>query len=44
MDEVGERRDLRGSGCWSVIPYVHGEGFVVLLCLLKSGLSLPKGV
>jgi hypothetical protein len=42
MDELGEHRDLRDSGHRNVISYVHGEKCVVLLCLLKSGLSLPK--
>jgi hypothetical protein len=42
MDELSEHRDLRGSGRRSVICYIHGEGCVVLLCLLKSGLSLHE--
>jgi hypothetical protein len=25
MDERGGHEDLRGSGHWSVIPYVHGR-------------------
>jgi hypothetical protein len=30
MDEHGEHRDLRGSGCQSVIPYIHDRKGVVL--------------
>jgi hypothetical protein len=36
MDEHGEHEDLRGSGCQSVIHYVHGR--MELYC---SSLSLP---
>jgi hypothetical protein len=34
MDEHGEHQDLRGSGRWSVIPYVYGRMRVVLLKVL----------
>jgi hypothetical protein len=30
IDEHGEQEDLRGSGCRSVIPYIHGR--MVLYC------------
>jgi hypothetical protein len=28
--------NLRGSGCWSVIPYVHGRMRVVLQCAVEA--------
>jgi hypothetical protein len=41
MDEHGEHRDLHGSGCRSVIPYVHERvGSCIAVYLLKSRLSL----
>jgi hypothetical protein len=42
MDELSEHRDLRGSGHWSVITYVHGKECIVLLCLLLSGLRSKR--
>jgi hypothetical protein len=30
LDERSENQDLRGSGCQSVIPYIHGRKRVVL--------------
>jgi hypothetical protein len=38
MDESGGHQDLRGSGRWSVIPYVHGR--TKLYCTSLSCLSL----
>jgi hypothetical protein len=31
LDERSGHQDLRGSGRWSIIPYVHGRMGVVLL-------------
>jgi hypothetical protein len=39
MDECGRHEDLRGSGCRSVIPYVHGR--TELYCSSLPCLSLP---
>jgi hypothetical protein len=36
MDERSGHQDLRGSGRWSVTPYVHGK--IELYC---SSLALP---
>jgi hypothetical protein len=44
MDERGGHEDLRGSGRWSVIPYVHGRTELYcssLPCLSLSFLSTP---
>jgi hypothetical protein len=38
MDESGGHQDLRGSGRWSVIPYVHGR--TELYCTSLPCLSL----
>jgi hypothetical protein len=35
MNEHGGHEDLRGSGHWSVIPYVHGRMGVVLQCAIQ---------
>jgi hypothetical protein len=35
MKEHGVHGDLRGSGIWSVIPYVHGRmRVIVLMCVV----------
>jgi hypothetical protein len=39
MDEHGGHEDLRGSGRWSVIPYVYGR--TELYCSSVPCLSLP---
>jgi hypothetical protein len=38
MVERGGHKDLRGSGHWSIIPYVHGR--TELYCLSVPYLSL----
>jgi hypothetical protein len=40
IDERGGRQDLRGSGCRSVIPYVHGR--TGLYCLSMPCLCEPE--
>jgi hypothetical protein len=39
IDERGGHKDLRGSGHWSVIHYIHGR--TELYCSRLSCLSLP---
>jgi hypothetical protein len=39
MNEYGGYEDLRSSGCWSIIPYVHGR--TELYCSSLPCLSLP---
>jgi hypothetical protein len=45
MDERGGHEDLRGSGRWSVIPYVHGriELYCSSLPCLSLSFSQPLG-
>jgi hypothetical protein len=41
----GGHGDLRHSGRQSVIPYVHGECWCIVVCAIQAlGLNLPKRV
>jgi hypothetical protein len=42
MDEHGEHRDLCGSGCWSIIPYVHGRGVCYITILAQVWVELAQ--
>jgi hypothetical protein len=44
MNDCGEHQDLRGSGHWSVTPYIHRRMGIVLLCMHCSSceLNLPE--
>jgi hypothetical protein len=46
MDERGGHEDLRGSGRWSVIPYVHGrtELYFAQACMSEPAFSSPLEV
>jgi hypothetical protein len=44
MLKQDEHRDLCGSGCRSIIPYIHGRELYCCVCvaLLKAGFNLCK--
>jgi hypothetical protein len=45
MLKQDEHGGLRGSGRWSIIPYVHGEDCCIAVCDVQAwGLNLPTWV
>jgi hypothetical protein len=36
MLKQGEHGGLRGSGRWSVIPYVHEESYSIAVCVVQA--------
>jgi hypothetical protein len=35
-----EHGNLHGSDCWSVIPYVHGEDYCIVVSVLQASVEL----
>jgi hypothetical protein len=38
--KLDEHDGLRGSSCRSVIPYVHGDDYCIIVCVLQASVEL----